>query len=293
MRVGVKVPSSGSLPMEHGIAAMAKRAEQAGFASLWCSDHIVMPSDTSRSVYPFAPDGKPTWDLRDPWYDAVVAMTTMAAVTERAEVGCAVLVLPLRQPVTFAKQLASLHALSGGRVALGVGAGWLREEFEALQADFDRRGAVLDEWLEVMRRCWSGEPQRFDGEHYRLPEGVLCYPTPPRPIPILIGGMSKRATARAGEAAGGWLALQSADGLDPGEIAAGVEHMRASASSAGRDPEDLRVTMRITASGGRRDELAPVLSRLGSSGVDEVIVDVEWDEDDLSEVHAVLAGEAS
>ena len=125
LRIGAKLPNSGPLPLTLGIPAMARRLEEAGFASLWVSDHIVLPGSID-SRYPFAEDGRATWPTDTPYLDALVALALAAAATERATLGTAVLVLPLRQPVVFAKQAASIDVASGGRLRLGVGAGWLR-----------------------------------------------------------------------------------------------------------------------------------------------------------------------
>src|SRR5689334_25155200 len=108
------------------------------------------------SRYPFAADGRATWASDTPYVDALVALALIAAVTESATLGTAVLVLPLRHPIVAAKQLASIDVASGGRLCLGVGAGWLREEFEALEVPYDGRGSRLDEWLSLLRDCWTG-----------------------------------------------------------------------------------------------------------------------------------------
>ena len=142
VRIGALVPNSGPLPLEVGIPAMAARLEAAGFESLWVSDHIVLPASIE-SHYPFAADGRATWPSTTPYVDALIALALMAAATERATLGTAVLVLPLRHPVVFAKQAASIDVASGGRLQLGVGAGWLREEFEALNVPFEDRGRRL------------------------------------------------------------------------------------------------------------------------------------------------------
>ena len=224
IRVGAKVPNSGPLPAELGLTTMARRLEEVGFASLWLSDHIVQP-ETFTSHYPFAADGKATWPTDDPWYDAIVSMAMIAAVTERVEIGVAVLVLPLRHPVELAKQIATIDALSRGRTALGVGVGWQAEEFEALGVPFDDRGRRTDEWLALLRACWTGRPAATSGGLYELPADVLCYPTPARRPPLLIGGMSPVAFRRSA-AADGWLALQPAAGLDLEPLAAGVAAVR-------------------------------------------------------------------
>ena len=175
VRIGAKLPNSGPLPLEMGVAAMSARLEAAGFDSLWISDHVVMPG-VVESHYPFAEDGRATWATDTPWFDAVPFLGMMAAATTTVELGVAVLLLPLRQPVTFAKQAATIDALCGGRLSLGIGAGWMAEEFEALDVPFASRGKRLEEWMELARNCWTGTPDRFDGTHYQLP--AECSATP-------------------------------------------------------------------------------------------------------------------
>ncbi len=285
VRIGAKVPNSGDLPTRLGIGAMARRLEDAGFDSLWCSDHIVMP-DRIESVYPFSDDGRATWDPATPWFDAVVAMALMGAATERAEIGVAVLVLPLRRPVEFAKQIATIDALSGGRVALGVGAGWLAEEFEALEVPFATRGSRLEEWIELLADCWTGTPRGRAGRHYTLPEGVLCEPARPDPPPVLVGGTSQVAIRRAATLGDGWVGLQRAPRLDPGAIAADVAALRDHAERAGRDPDALRVVLRIIESVGRSDVVAAALADRARAGETAVIVDTSWDgSGDAGHVH--------
>ena len=287
VRVGAIVPSSGRLSLELGISEMARRLEQAGFASLWVADHVVLPV-TIESPYPFTADGKATWATTTPYLDALVALALMAAVTERATIGTAVLVLPLRHPVVFAKQAASIDAASRGRLRLGVGAGWLREEFDALNVPFDDRGSRLVEWLEIARACWTGRPPAHESARYTLPPGVLCLPAPPREIPVLMGGHSGAALRRAGRLAGGWLAQQSLNDVRPDELAAGLETMRAAAEAAGRDPSNLEVVLRVVDSGGRADDVAEALPALAEAGVSEVIVNVDWVAD-VAEQYARMA----
>jgi probable F420-dependent oxidoreductase len=288
VRIGVLVPNSGLLPLELGIPAMARRAEEAGFASLWVSDHVVLPTSMD-SPYPFAADGKATWPATTPYVDALVALGLMAAVTERATLGTAVLVLPLRHPVVLAKQAASVDVASGGRLCLGVGAGWLREEFEALNVPFEDRGKRLVEWMEIARDCWSGRPAARSSERYRLPAGVLCLPTPTHEIPFLMGGHSPPALRRAGRIADGWLAQQALPALAPDELAAGGAAMRAAAEQAGRDPGACRVVLRLVESAGRADEVAAAVPALGAANVEELVVNVDW-EADLGEQYRRLAG---
>jgi probable F420-dependent oxidoreductase len=287
VRIGASVPTSGAAALELGVAEMARRAEAAGFASLWVSDHIVMPSVIG-SRYPFAADGKATWSPGTPYLDAVVALALMAAVTERATIGTAVLVLPLRNPVVFAKQAASIDVASGGRLRLGVGAGWLREEFDALNVPFDDRGRRLVEWLELARDLWSGRPQARSSKRYTLPPGVISEPRPAHEIPVLVGGHSPAALRRAGRAANGWLAQQSLDELDPDELVAGAAAVRAAAEEAGRDPDASEVVLKIVDSAGRADEVAAALPALAEAGVGEITVAIDW-ASDAAEQYARLS----
>ena len=277
MRIGAKVPNSGPLPARLGIGPMSAALEEAGFDSLWTSDHIVM-TRTVESAYPFSARGELTWDVGSPWYDAVVSLTLMAAATKRCEVGVAVLVLPLRHPVVFAKQVASIDALHGGRVALGVGAGWLAEEFAALGVPFESRGRRLEEWMTVVRACWTGDPHQFRGDHYTLPAGVVCRPVPVRPSPLLVGGMSPAALRRAGRLGDGWLALQRASALDLGSLATAVGRVRQAAEQAGRDPAALRFVLRITESEGVVPKIAAMAGAIAGTGITEIVVDVDWED---------------
>jgi probable F420-dependent oxidoreductase len=288
LRIGVKVPNSGPLPERLGIGAMAAELEAAGFESLWVSDHIVLPSEIG-SRYPFADDGQATWATDTPYFDALIALALIAEATERATIGTAVLVLPLRAPVVFAKQAASIDVASRGRLRLGVGAGWLEEEFDALNVPFAGRGRRLDEWISLIRACWTGTPEPFESELYRLPAGVLCLPRPAHRIPFLVGGHSPAALRRAGRIGDGWLAQQSLPALDPDELGRAVSVMRAAAAENGRDDAALEVVLRIVEGSGRSEELAARLPELASAGVGEIIVDVSLENGEAHEVHARLA----
>jgi probable F420-dependent oxidoreductase len=280
MRVGAKLPSSGPLPAQLGIPHMAATLEAVGFASLWVSDHVVMPA-TVTSRYPYASDGVATWATDDPWYDAIVVLSMAAAVTSTAELGTAVLVLPQRQPVILAKEIASLDRLAGGRVVLGVGAGWLAEEFAALATPYESRGGRTNEWIALLRACWNGRPDAFDGEHYRLPGGVVCEPTPARPVPILVGGTTRAALRRAREHGDGWLGIQSFDTLDVAALAAATEQVGAE-----------RSVLRLGGASGRSADVARAIPQLADVGITDVVVDIDWS-GDVAEQAAVLLAAAT
>ncbi len=258
---------------------MARQLEEAGFDSVWVSDHVVFPTAV-RSRYPFSADGRITWPIDTPWYDAVVALGMAGAVTSRVELGVAVLILPLRHPVIFAKQAASIDRLTGGRLTLGVGAGWLAEEFELLQVPFQGRGSRLSEWIGLLRACWTGIVEPYRGNHYLVPERMLCNPTPTHPIGILVGGTSRAALKRAASEGDGWLGLQRAEDIDVAEIQTAVAAMRQAADSIGREPAPLRVVLRVVNSATAVDHVVASLSPLIHAGVTDVIVDVDWAQQD-------------
>jgi probable F420-dependent oxidoreductase len=277
VRIGAKVPNSGPLVARLGIPEMARTLEQAGFESLWVADHVVLPAEI-RSRYPFAADGRATWSTSVAYIDAVVALALVAGATERATIGTAVLVLPLRNPVVLAKQAASLDAVSGGRLHLGLGAGWLREEFEALGVPFETRGTRLVDGIRILRECWTGT---YQGD-------IVCEPTPVGQLPVYIGGHSERALQRAGALGDGWLGQQSLDAIDTHELEAAHAAMTVAAADAGRDPTTLRAVLRIVDSAGRSEEIASILPALEAAGVDEVIVDLDWETGDPAAAHARL-----
>ncbi len=267
MRIGAKLPNSGALAMERGIPQLARALEDAGFDSLWVSDHVVFPR-VMESRYPFAADGRATWATDSPYFDSLIVLALAAAATERVGLGTAVLVLPQRQPVVTAKQLATLDVASGGRLTVGVGAGWLEEEFDALNVPFESRGSRFEEWIALLRACWTGAPEPFTGRHYTLPEGVICLPTPAHPVPLLVGGHAKPAIRRAATIGDGWLGQHSLSTISPDEV------------RAVRDAGAGHVVLRIVEAAGRFGDLAPRLGELDDAGVDEVIVDVDWDAGD-------------
>jgi probable F420-dependent oxidoreductase len=293
LRIGAKLPHTGPLPQTLGIPAMARALEQAGFDSLWVADHVVLPASIGSS-YPFAADGRATWATDTPYIEALVALAMAGSVTERVHLGTAVIVLPQRNPVLFAKQVASIAAQIGERrITLGVGAGWLAEEFAALNAPFAGRGARTEEWIGLLRDCWTGRPAAHATEHYTLPEGILMLPPAPHPIAVLMGGHAPAALARGGRVADGWLGQQNHGELDPSEIEAAIARMREVAAEHGRDGAALQVVLRIIGAAGRFDELAADLPALVAAGVGEIIVDASWDGDDLAAQCAVLRGEAT
>ncbi|HSB40493.1 MAG TPA: LLM class F420-dependent oxidoreductase [Methylomirabilota bacterium] len=216
---------------------VARAAEAAGFESLITVEHVVWPTRYA-SRYPYAPDGRlpggPGTALPDP----LIWMAHVAAATTRLRLITGVLVVPQRNPLVLAKQVATLDHLSGGRVSLGIGVGWLREEFEALGVPFERRGARTDEHVAAMRALWASDDASFRGAFVRF-EGMSSNPKPVHgAVPILVGGHSEQAARRAGRLGDGFL---PATGMQ-GPVEPLIDLMRRAAAEAGRDPERVEIT---------------------------------------------------
>ncbi|MDR3532020.1 MAG: TIGR03619 family F420-dependent LLM class oxidoreductase [Rhodopila sp.] len=185
MQLGIHLPHIGRKAGPGNIRRAAIRAEELGFNDVWVSEHIIVPKD---GAYPPSPN----------FWDPVLTLTWAAAVTSRVRLGTSVLVLPLRHPLPLAKELATLQNLSGGRLILGAGVGWLEQEFDALGVPFKERGRRMDEGIAMMRAVWSQDPVTFDSKWIpaRI-EAMRSQPQPIAPIPIWIGGSSDAAIKRA------------------------------------------------------------------------------------------------
>lgn len=287
--VGVKIPNSGSLASEPGLAVMARVAEAAGASSLHLSDHVVLV-DGATSHYPFAPDGVFPWPVDSDWFDAMASCAWVLAATERVTVGPSVLVLPQRDPLEVAKTAATLDRLSGGRLFLGVGAGWLQEEFAALGRDFSTRGPRLEEGIDVLRLAWSGTGGPYAGRLLTVPSGVHCHPTPLRPagVPVYVGGMSRAALRRAAERGDGWVALHDLSVRDTSGLLDLLRQLEARLAESGRARSDFHATVRLVGrSGDQAGELPRMAAMLGGAGFDEVVIDPGWH--DLERAQEVIA----
>jgi probable F420-dependent oxidoreductase len=276
LRVGAKVANFGP---EAGLLTEAAAAcEAAGADSLWLSDRVItVPAPAA--PYPFTDDGTVPWTIDTPFVDSVVAMAMIAAATHRVEIGTGVLVLPLRSPLVLAKQLASIDASSGGRVVLGVGAGWMAEEFDLLGVPFAERGQRTDEAVTVLRACWRDEPPAVAGRYYRVPAGLGTRPVPAHRIPILAGGMTPAALRRAGRL-DGWYGYIQAERLSVPDVAAAMSvirevrgRLRPDASAPDARADAPRDVLRLV---GSPDVAAKAADGLVSAGITEVVVDVDW-----------------
>jgi probable F420-dependent oxidoreductase len=242
--IGCTLPTSGQAADPGALGALAQAAEELGFDSIWISDHVVVP-ERINSSYPYSADGQFPSSATQPYLDPLACLCFIAGMTRRIRLGTHVLVLPYRHPLLTAKIIGTLDNLSGGRVDLGIGAGWMREEFEAVAApSYDRRGAVTDEQVRVLKTVWTEEVASFEGEFYRF-DRLGAHPLPvqkPHP-PIWVGGHTPPALRRTGRIANGWLPIGARPPADlpPDEIAAGFATVRAEAEKAGRDPDKMRL----------------------------------------------------
>jgi len=237
MRFGLRYASLGRY--SHGAAAveLAQAAEAAGFDSIWTVEHVVVPH-AYQSRYPYSASGRMGSGLEDfPIPDPLIWLAFIASATRTLKLGTAILILPQRNPVITAKAVATLDAMAGGgRVLLGIGVGWLAEEFAALGVPFEDRGARTEEYVAAMRALWKEERASFRGRFVSFDQ-VFCRPQPPgHRIPIIVGGDTAAAARRAGRLGDGYFPARDAP-------AALFDEMRRAAEAAGRDPEAIEITV--------------------------------------------------
>ena len=177
------------------LVPLAKAGDEHGWSTLSVSDHLINPVET-RSTYPYTKDGTRRWDMGTPWPDPWITIGHLAAVTQRLRFLTTVYILPARTPVHVAKQVGTAAVLSGNRVGLGIGMGWMEEEFDAMGTPFAQRGKRADEMLEVLRKLWTGEVVEHHGEFFDVPP-LEMLPAPTEPVPVHVGGVSEAALRRA------------------------------------------------------------------------------------------------
>ncbi len=278
VRIGLGLPVSGAWATPQNIVTVANHAEQSGYASLWTFQRLLVPENSGMEpVY---------HSVLDP----MAALAYAAAVTSTVRLGVAVINAPFVSPGYLAKQAASLDVLSAGRHDLGIGLGWMPEEFALTGAQMDRRGARMTEYVRVLRLLWSHQPAEFSGEFYSVPRGTMA-PAPVQPggPPILLGGLAPRALRRVGQIADGWV---TSSRTDLSQIAASIPIVRDAAAQAGRDPDAMRIICRgvvragppVTGTDGARlllsgsdDQIREDTAWLAEQGVTEVFYDFNWD----------------
>ena len=275
MQFGFSLPVRGELANPDAIVPMARTGERLGFTSATMADHIVFPT-VAHSHYPYDATGRhpSTGDAIEP----LSLMAFVAGATQTLRLVTSVLILPYRNPVLTAKMVASIDVLSRGRITLGVGVGWLREEFEALDApDFDKRGAVSDEYIAIFKKLWSPGPVEHQGRFYSF--GPLrSEPLPlqkPHP-PIWIGGHSQPALRRTARHADGWHPLGTVDTaeLRPPEFSSMLDDLKRMTEAAGRDYRDITIAfvarLRETAQPIGANDRMPF-----SGSAEQIVADVE------------------
>jgi probable F420-dependent oxidoreductase len=243
MRYGFYLPTRGPTATREGVLTLAREGERLGLHSAMVADHVVFPVE-SASAYPY------TLDKKHPGggdaLETFSILGVVAGATERLRLVSSVLVLPYRNPVLTAKMVASLDVLSGGRVTLGVGVGWLKEEFEALDTpDFDKRGAVTAEWLTIFKQLWTQSPATFTGQFYDYKD-IRAEPLPlqkPHP-PIWVGGHSRAALRRTAKYGNGWhpVGAIAASPLPPDEMRAHLATLKQMTEAEGRDFASLAIS---------------------------------------------------
>lgn len=264
MRIGLFAPTTNPFATPEYLAALGRGAEERGFSSIWVPEHVVLFDDYSSS-YPYAGDGRIPLGGEHGMLDPLATLSFLAAATSRIRLGTGICLVPQRNPVYTAKEVATVDWLSGGRVDFGIGVGWLAEEFAALGVPFEHRGARTDEYIEVLRALWCDGVSAHDGSRYTLP-ACRQYPKPvqqPHP-PIHVGGESDAALRRVAKLGQGWYGFN----LTPEAV-----------------PERLAVLTRLLEERGRtRDEvevsICPYLEPVGDgaveryrdAGVDQVIL---------------------
>jgi len=247
---------------------LCRRVEAVGFDSVWCGEHVIWPSRIESS-YPYTPDGVMPGEFDTPVPDPLIWLAYVAAAAPTLKLGTCVLVLPQRNPVILAKELATLDRLSGGRVELGIGVGWMKEEFNALGVDWARRGARTDEYIEAMQALWAGPEAEFHGQFANF-SAVTCSPRPVGgAIRIVTGGDSPIAIKRAARVADGYFP----GSVDPDKLRTLIADLGDAAEKAGRSLEDIEINALLPT--GHPDPVS-VIEKFEEIGISRVMVPAFW-----------------
>jgi probable F420-dependent oxidoreductase len=247
MEFGFSLPSRGQAATMQNMRLLAQHVEALGLDSVWVSDHIIVPRRID-SFYPYDPEGRFPSAPDQAYYEPLTTLAFLAACTTRVQLGTSVLILPYRNALLTAKIVSTLDALSGGRVILGIGVGWMEEEFDALGLDtFHQRGEVSDEYIQVFRTLWTSELPHFTGQYVCFADiGFAPKPARQPHPPIWIGGHTPPAIRRAARLGDGWhpIGLRAPASLTPPEMREAVARLRDEASQAGRNPQDITISFR-------------------------------------------------
>jgi probable F420-dependent oxidoreductase len=261
VRLGLHALGIGTGADRAVIDAVASAADRFDFSTLWAGEHVVMV-DRPTSRYPYSDDGVIAVPAQADWLDPMIALSFAAAASSRTRIATGVLLLPEHNPVVVAKQAASLDRLSGGRLTLGVGVGWAKEEFAALGVPFEHRAARTAEYVAAMRALWHDDVASFDGEFVRF-DAIRVNPKPLRRIPIVLGGNSDAALRRVVAWGDGWYGF-NLDG--PAAARERVDRLERLCAEAGRDRAELTVSVAL------RDPGVDDIGALTEAGVDELVL---------------------
>jgi probable F420-dependent oxidoreductase len=249
MEFGLHLPNAGPFANGPDIIRVAQEAENLGYHSVWLFDHLFTPTQLE-SKYPYSPDGSYPMMPEFPFYDPVAVMGALATATQRVKFGVRVLIATYRHPVVLAKELATTDAIAGGRMLLGVGAGWMAEEFEAVDIPMDERFARLDEHIALMRQAWQNGTAAHEGRFYSHCEAGFG-PAPPQPgntIPVIVGGHGDAALRRAARWGDGWAVSAAGDKLaaDPeGAVRERIDTLSRFCEEEGRSIDDLLLVSQL------------------------------------------------
>ena len=232
MEFGLQLPSAGEGTAAEHILAAARTAESLGFDSVWMFDHLFTPVGIE-SKYPYTRDGSYPMSPDTPFFDPVGLFGVLAGATARVKLGTGVLIPAYRHPIVLGKILATIETFAPGRMILGLGAGWMKEEFDATGVGYERRGARLEEYVAALRAVWSGKPSSFDGDFYSWGEAGFL-PAPTSPIPVIIGGHIDRAIDRAARIGDGW-AIATQRGWRLNAVVPRIEYLFERLDAHGRD----------------------------------------------------------
>jgi len=283
MRFGIAFANTGPLIEPDAATEVMRIVEDVGFDSVWTVEHVLVPAGYE-SEYPYSRSGRMPGPENSPIPDPLIWLTHVAAITESLLLGTGILILGQRNPAIVAKQIATLDRLSGGRLRVGVGAGWLQEEFDALGVPFEGRGRRLDAAIRAIRALWSGEPVTLD-DGFNQWNDVISQPTPAgETVPIIIGGHTEIAARRAGRLGDGFFPGRGT----PAELAQLISVMRKAAEEADRDPDVIEITASHPGVGGS-DPIGAV-QEMAALGVSRMIIPpLAYDADSAREVYGAFA----
>ena len=263
IKIGLAFASSIAIDQDAAFE-VCRRADAAGFESLWGGEHVILPA-TIESKYPYTADGKIPAEDDTPIPDPLIWLAFAAAAAPGLRIGTCILIVPQRNPLVLAKELATLDQLSGGRVELGLGVGWLKEEFDALGVPWERRGTRNDEYIEAMRVLWTEPKVEFHGEFVDFAP-VTCSPRPVQEaIPIITGGDSEAAIRRAARLSDGYFPGEG----DPERLRSLIARVRQAAEDAGRDPESIEINAMF---GAQMADPAAGVEQMIEAGVGRIMV---------------------